>query len=203
MYTVNLLRHLVENHQFWVYFFIFLGLIFEGEFVLISTGIFLFLGALSFPLAILVIMCGLLGKTFLGYYIGECIHLKWNHTKFLKRMEKHVLKVMPHFKKKPFWSIFVSKFIFGVNNIVIIFSGYQKIKFKKYLKAEFCSTLIWAPALLALGYFFSYTALHVSREIWRFSFIILLLVVAFFIFDKLVGWIYKLFEEFYDDADTE
>jgi membrane protein DedA with SNARE-associated domain len=104
---------------------------------------------------------------------------------------------MPHFKQKPFWSIFISKFIMGVNNIVIIFSGYQKIDFRKYLKAEFFSTIIWVPILLSVGYFFSYTAIHVSREIWRFSFIILVLVILFIVFDKLISWIYETFEEFY------
>ena len=106
---------------------------------------------------------------------------------------------MPHFNQKPFWSIFISKFIFGVNSMVIVFSGYEKIDFKKYLKAEISATIIWAPLLLSLGYLFSFTALNVSREIWRFSFVILILTIIFFLVDKLMGWIYEIFEEFYDN----
>ena len=200
MHTVNILRHLIDNYQILVYFFILLGLIIEGEFILISIGIFLHLGALNFYSVLVFILLGLLSKTFLGYYLGTVIHQKWNHTRFLKYIERRVLDVMPQFKQKPFWSIFISKFIMGVNNIVIIFSGYQKIDFKKYLTAEFCSTIIWAPILMSLGYLFSYTAIHISREVWRFSFIVLLLVILFIVFDKLISWVYEIFEEFYNNV---
>ena len=158
------------------------------------------LGALDFYFSLIFIFLGLLCKTFIGYHFGRFIHEKWNHTKFLKHIEKRVSNVLPHFKQKPFWSIFISKFILGINNVVMIFSGYQKINFRKYLKAEFCSTIIWAPILISLGYLFSYTALQASREIWRFSFIVLILIMLFVIFDRFVGWVYELFEEFYDNA---
>jgi len=197
MHTVNLLVRLVENHQILAYLIIFVGLIFEGEFFLITTGVLLHLGALSFYVVPTFIFLGLLSKTFFGYHLGRILHDKWNHTKFLRHVEKRISSVMPNFKEEPFWSIFVSKFIMGLNHLVIIFSGYQKIDFKKYLKAELCATLIWAPLLLSLGYLFSYTAIHISHEIWRFSFIVLLLVTSFILFDKLISWIYELYEEYY------
>ncbi len=198
MHTVKLLIKLVENYQILVYFIILIGLIFEGEVILISSGILLHLGALQIGPVILAIVLGLIGKTLLGYQIGIFIYKEWNNNKFVKYVEKRVSNVMPHFKQKPFWSIFASKFIFGVNNMVIIFAGYEKIDYKTYLKAEGSSTLVWAPLVTLLGFFFSYTAIHVSREIWKFTFVILVLIIAFFLFDKLVGWIYEIFEEFYD-----
>lgn len=200
MHTVNFLKHLLENYQVLIYFFIFLGLIIEGEFTLVSIGILLHLGALNFYLILLFIILGLSSKTILGYYIGNVIHNKWNHIKFLKHIEKRVGSVMPHFRQRPFWSIFISKFIMGINNIVIIFSGYQKIDLKRYLEAEFCSNIIWAPALLSIGYLFSFAAINVSREIWRFSFIILVLIILFITLDKLISWIYQIFEEFHENV---
>lgn len=199
MHTVQLLKKLVEHHQVFAYAFIFVGLIFEGELVLISTGILAHLGALNFWFAFAFILFGGLGKTFLGYYIGQFLFNKWNNAKFLKYIEKRVLHIMPHFKEKPFWSIFISKFIIGMNHIVIIFSGYQKIKLRTYLKAEIISTVIWVPLMLSLGYFFSFTALHVSREIWKFSLIILLFILGFIIIDKCIGWIYEFLEVSYDE----
>jgi membrane-associated protein len=198
MHTVNILRHLIEDYQLLVYIFIFLGLIIEGEFILISTGILLFLGAFNLNFVLVFIALGLFCKTFFGYHLGVRIHNKWNHTKFLKHIERRASNIMPHFTQKPFWSIFLSKFIMGANNVVIIFSGYQKVNFKKYLQAEALSTVLWAPLLIALGYFFSYTAFSISREIWRFSLVIIVLVVLFIIFDKLISYMYQLFEEFHD-----
>jgi membrane protein DedA with SNARE-associated domain len=201
MHTVQLLKNLVENHQFLAYVVIFLGLIFEGEFVLICTGIITHLGALNFWVSLIFILAGGLSKTFIGYYLGRKMHEKWNHNKFLRYIEKRVFRLMPHFEKKPFWSIFISKFIMGVNYLVILFSGYTKVPLNTYLKAEVISTAIWAPGLLSLGFFFSYTALHVSREIYRFSLVVLLLLIAFFLFDKLVAWLYEVIEEFYHSGN--
>jgi membrane-associated protein len=199
MHTVNLLIHLVEHHQILVYAVIYIGLVFEGEFFLISTGILAHLGALNFWFALIFILLGGLSKTLLGYAIGEFFYKKFNHHKVFRYIEKRVYAVLPRFKEKPFWSVFVSKFIMGANHFVIIFCGYEKIDYKKFLKAEISSTVIWAPLLLSLGYFFSFTALHVTREIWRFLMIVFIFYIIFVLFDKLVGWLYEMFEEFYND----
>ena len=191
---------MIENHQVLAYVVIYIGLIFEGEFFIISTGILAHLGALNFWFSLLFIILGGLSKTFLGYALGEFLFKRFNHNKFFRYMQKKVYGILPRFKVKPFWSIFISKFIIGANHIVIIFSGYEKIDYKKFLKAEFSSTIVWAPLMLSLGYFFSYTALHISSEIWRFLMVILILFTLFVLFDKLVSWLYNLFEEFYNES---
>jgi membrane-associated protein len=201
MHTVNLLIGLVEHHQTLAYFFIFVGLIFEGEFFVIFAGILAHLGALNFWISLFFIFMGVMAKTFIGYALGEFLFKKFNNHKVFKYLHKRVYGILPRFKTKPFWSIFFSKFIMGANNIVIIFSGYEKIDYKKFLKAEISATIIWAPLLLSLGYFFSYTALHISREIWKFSLVVLILFIIFVLFDKLVSWLYELFEEFYGNKE--
>ena len=199
MHTVRILTVLVQHHEALAYGLIFLGLIFEGEFFLISTGILAHLGALDFWFALIFIYSGGLCKTFLGYYIGQTVSKKWPNMKFASYIERKVLGVAPKFKKKPFWSIFISKFIMGANHLVILFCGYTKIDYKKYLKAEIFSTIIWAPLLLSLGYFFSYTALHISKEISRFLLIILIFIIGYIFFDKIIGWFYELFEELHNN----
>ena len=199
MNTVKLLTQLVENHEILVYGIIFLFIVIEGEFILLCTGILAHLGAIDFYPTLLFVFIAGMAKTFTGYYIGTLIHKKWHKTKLLKYITKRVSHMMPHFQEKPFWSIFISKFIL-VNHAVIIYAGYKKIKWQEYLKAEFCSTLIWAPGLMLLGYFFSYTAIRISHEIWRFSLIVLVLIALFIILDRLVSWAYEVFEEFYHDA---
>ena len=201
MHTVNLLIHLVETHQILVYFLIYLGLIFEGEFFLIAAGILVHLGALNILVALFFVLLGGFSKTFIGYELGEFLNKKFQHHRFFMYIRKRVYNILPKFKRKPFWSIFISKFIMWANNVVIIFSGYEKVNYKTFLKAEISSTLIWAPSLLLLGYFFSYTALHISREIWRFLMVVLVLFIVFILFDRLVSWLYELFEEFYDDKE--
>ncbi len=178
------------------YVLIFLGLIFEGEVTLIAAGILIYLKAVNLPFALIFICLGSLVKTFYAYYLGVFIYKKWNHTRFMKYIERRVSYLLPRFQQKPFFSIFISKFITYLNFSVIVFSGYSKIDFKTYLKAELSASAIWIPGLLALGYFFGYTALSVSHEVWRFSLITALLIIGFILFIKLITWIYELFEEF-------
>jgi membrane-associated protein len=203
MHTVNLLTGLIENHQVWAYLIIFLGLVFEGEIIIISAGVLSHLGALSFPLALFFIILGGITKTVIGYSLGKYLYKKFNHNSFFRYIEKKVRHVVPRFNQKPFWSIFASKFIMGANNLVILYSGYKRINYKKYLKAEVLATMIWAPLMLTLGYAFSLTALTISKEIWKFSVIVLVLFILFFIFDKLAGMLYELFEEYKDGKQEQ
>jgi membrane-associated protein len=198
MHTVQLLVRLVEHHEALVYALIFLGMVLEGEFVLLCTGILIHLGVLYVPVTLIAVLAGALTKTLLGYYIGRSIDKKWGKTKFLLYVEKHARKIVPHFYRKPFWSIFISKFLM-VNHIVIIFAGMKRVSVRKYLRAEVISTLIWAPGLLFLGYFFSAAALHVSHNISQFTLIVIILVALFLILDKIVSWAYQLFEEFHEN----
>jgi len=199
MHTINLLIRLVEHHQIIAYIIIFLGLILEGEVIVISTGVLAHLGALNFYYALIFILLGSLSKTFIGYALGEFLYERYQHNRFFRYIQRRVYNVLPRFKTKPFWSIFISKFIIWANNIVILFSGYEKIDYKKFLKAEIFATIIWAPLLLSLGYLFSYTALNVSRDVWKFLAVVLVLFMIFILFDKLVSWLYELFEEFYNE----
>ena len=198
MYTVNILKHLVENNLAFTYLLIFLITIFEGEIVVISAGILVLLGALNFWFSFLIIFCGAMVKTLVGYSLGKLLHKKFNNHKSFQYIEKRVRTIMPHFEQRPFWSIFISKFIM-MNHLVIVFAGYKNINFRKYLEAEVSSTLFWVPGLMLLGYFFSYTAINVSNEIWKFTLIVLVLIILFILFDKLVSWLYEIFEEFYHD----
>ncbi len=199
MYTVHLLTRIVEHHQVLVYGVIYLGLLFEGEFTLISTGILAHLGALNLWVSLIFVLLGGLSKTLIGYALGEFLHKKFNRHKFFQYIQKRVYRLLPKFKTRPFWSIFISKFIMGANHLVIIFSGYEKIDYKKFLKTEIFSTIIWAPFLLSLGYFFSYAALRLSHNVWKFLVVVLILFTIFVLFDKLVSSIYELFEEIYGD----
>jgi membrane-associated protein len=201
MHTVRLLTHLVENQQHIAYLIMLLGVLFEGEMTVLSTGVLINLGALNLWSSVGVILFGGVCKTLLGYSLGGFIRRKWSNVKFFKFFETRVRQIAPQFKEKPFWSIFVSKFIIGANVIIILFSGFEGIDFKRYLKAEIAASLIWAPGLIALGYFFSYTALHVSQEVSRFTLIVFALVAAYFVLDKIFGYIYEMVVGFYQTEE--
>ncbi len=198
MHTVETLRYIIEQNQVLAYLAMTLITVVEGEVVTISAGILILLGALNFWIALIAIVIGGIGKSILGYFVGTMLNKKFDHNRFFQYIERKVLSVMPHFEEKPFWSIFVSKFLM-VNHFVIIFCGYKKINFKEYMKAELASTLPWALSLLALGYFFSYAAFRISHRLTDFLLIIVLCIVGFFLVEKIVSLLYNAFESILHD----
>ncbi len=195
MHTIQTLRYVVEHYQVLAYFLIFFITIFEGEVVAISAGILIALGGLNAVITFIALFCGGMIKSFLGYYIGTFLHRRFNNNKFFQYIERKVLGIMPNFEAKPFWSIFASKFLM-VNHIVIIFAGYKKIEFRKYIQAEILSTVLWAISLLVLGYSFSYAAFRISHKLSEFLLIIVLFIVGFFVLEKILSLLYNAFEYF-------
>ena len=66
------------------------------------------------------------------------------------------------------------------------------------MQVETLATLIWIPCFVVMGYLFSYTAVSVSRNAWKFSLVVLLLVILYFIVDKFISWLYEFAEEFHN-----
>ncbi len=190
MITINFLRHFVEAHAIGAYVFLYLGVILEGEIVVILAGIFSHLGSLHFIPALLVTIVGGVTKSFFGYALGKYLEQNHSNNKFIHRIEHKVSHFFPSFHTKPFWAIFVSRFfLFGLSWFTLIFSGYKKVDLKTYFKAECMSLGVWAVGMLSLGYFFSYTALSISHDVRKFLLIILACFMGFFVLEKVIGFI--------------
>ena len=102
MHSVEILNQLVQNHQVWAYVVIFLGLVFEGEVVVITAGVLAHLGALDFTTALVFILAGGMTKALSCYYLGILLNRKYNNSKYLQYIEKRALYFMPRFEKDLF-----------------------------------------------------------------------------------------------------
>lgn len=193
--TINAIRHFVEVHSIIVYFVIFLGVILEGEIVVIFAGIFSYLGSLSIFIALLAVVLGGSTKSFLGYTFGSYLRKQHADKLSLAKMERRITYFLPRFIERPFWSIFVSRFfILGIGWFTLIYSGYKDIPLKIYIKAEGYSLAIWSVGVIALGHFFGYTALSINHDVRNFLLIILVCFILFFILEKIVAFLIELFE---------
>lgn len=193
MLTLSHIRHFVELHATIAYFLIFLGVIVEGEIVVILAGIFANLGSLNVFIAFIATMLGGATKSSVGYVIGYYLQQHHSGKPLISRAEHRVNYFLPRFTIRPFWSIFVSRFlILGLHWFALIVSGYKKIKVRTFAEAELASLMVWSVAALALGYFFSFAALSISRDIRKFVGIILLCFILYFIIEKIVAFFIEL-----------
>ena len=87
---------------------------------------------------------------FLGAFIGR--YFLNGQNNFLSRKMNLAKKF---FDKYHFWAIFISKFIYGLGQPVLIFSGATFQKFKKVFTVILFSAPIWAGVVGSFGYFFS------------------------------------------------
>ena len=202
--SIEVIRHFVVDHSVWAYFFIFIGVIFEGEIVVILAGIFSHLGSLNPLFCLLYVVLGASTKSCIGYLVGQHLESHHAHKPFVRLVERRIAYFLPNFKEKPFWSIFISRFfILGIGWFTLIYSGYKKISLKIFVKAEAFSLAIWSVLMLALGSFFSYTALSISRDVRKFLGIILVFFILFFLLEKIIEFILGVFQDLTDEETKE
>lgn len=191
--TLSHIRHFVDLHSDIAYILITLGVILEGEIVVIIAGIFANLGSLNIFVAFIATMIGGGAKSVLGYALGYYLQKYHSGRPIVAQAERRVNYFLPRFSERPFWSILISRFlILGIHWFSLIFSGYKKIKIKTFAEAELASLMVWSISVLALGYFFSYTALSISRDVRKFLGIILICFILFFIIEKLLAFIIEI-----------
>ncbi len=190
--TIPLLTHFIQNHEILAYAGLFLGIILEGEIFMIFAGILAGLGAFDIQVTVLVSFAGALVKSLVWYALGKAMFYKYPTSALFKFLDKKVRFFLPKFKERPFWSIFISKFIYGLNHFTLLYSGYVKVDFKTYFKAETYSSVPWVIGFLSLGYFFSYAALSISKDIRKFSIVILLFFIGFILLENFLAFLYEL-----------
>ena len=193
MLTLGIIKHFVYMHNIPAYLFLVLGVIIEGEIAVIFAGIFANLGSMNLAISFIAVVLGGAIKSVIGYGVGYYLQAHHSHRSILARSEQRVHYFLPHFEEKPFWSICMSRFlILGLHWFSMIFSGYKKIQFRLYAKAEATSLFVWSAVMLGVGYFFSATALLVSRDIRKFVSLILIFFITFFIIEKIVAFVIEL-----------
>src|SRR6185295_15277237 len=135
---------MMQSHLFWFlqhhrelsYAIVFLAMIFEGD-VFLFTAAFLTRAGFFDPLTMIVsIITGSLTGDLFWYWIG----LKLNgSTRFTAWAKKVALPFDDHLISRPFRTIFLSKFIYGVHHAILIRAGMLNIGLAKYLKIDLIS----------------------------------------------------------------
>lgn len=193
--SLSTIKNFIEIHAIIVYFIIFLGVILEGEIVVIFAGIFSYLGSINIFIALFAVVLGGVAKSFLGYTIGYSLYKHHSHHTFIQKVERRISSLLPHFNDKPFWSIFISRFfVLGIGWFTLVFSGYRNVPIRTYIKAEALSLSIWSVGVILLGFSFSHTALSISRDVRNFLLMTIIFFVLFFILEKIVAFMIELFE---------
>ena len=188
--TIEHIVSFVEIHRYTGYFILFFAMVLEGEIFLIIAGMLANLEAFDIGDVFFISLLGVILGNMVWYYLGSVLKNKSFARRMIGWAERAIAYFLPRFRERPFKSIFFSKFIYGANRATVIMSGVLKVKFELFLRAEFLASIAWVSLYLAIGYFFGYAAVHITKNASRFALLIVIFVVAFILLQKLLTLYY-------------
>lgn len=194
MRLLSFLTMLVASHTLLVYAVLLVAVTFEGELALLMLGVLSHAKILPVSHALIIGIVGAILKTLWSYHLGVALKKYIPKNGLFDFIERKVHSTFPHFQNKPSLSIFLSKFIYGLNHLTAIFSGYTGVPFKKYAVAELSSSAIWLALMFTLGYFFSHAAFSVTHNLQKVAIIILAAIIGFLILSRIIEWVIEWVE---------
>jgi len=179
-----ILLHYLNLWEPFGYILLFLGMMVEGDTFLFIAAFLAHQGVLGIIPTITVALWGMIFGDNLWYSAG----LKLRNSKsVLNRWSEKLAKPLDeHIITKPFRTIFIAKFIYGINRAVIFRAGTLKIKWSKLEQSDILATLCWMAVIGGLGYF-SGASFSVIKHYFRYGQTALLaIIIAFFAIEYLI-----------------
>ncbi|MEW5907898.1 MAG: hypothetical protein AB1643_01820 [Patescibacteria group bacterium] len=178
----NLLINFSETHRIIAYIIIFLGVFLEGEFVLILGGILSRNGYLDILDLVIFSFLAVAIHDIVYWHIGS--HLaKTNKKRFLFINLEKLENLLEKLKINSGLYIFISKFTWNFNRIVLMASGYIKTPLKKMFIYSLPANFIWSITFVSLGYIFAFKTDILKQEIKKALLILTVFIVVFIILE--------------------
>lgn len=132
------------------YALVFTGMIIEGDILLFTAAFLTHQGIFDIGDMLVAVLAGTIVGDMLWYMLG----FRLNHSSlFLRRwIDRIAWPFDKQLMSRPFHTIFVSKFIYGIHHALLIRAGNLKLPFKKFALVDFAAIVLWIAAVGGLGY---------------------------------------------------
>ena len=174
---------ILSNLQEWGYWVVFIGSIFEGELILLSSSAAAALGYLDIYKIFIIAFCTTVIVDNILFFIGHRLGIDWLIKKFPK-LEPAKNKAFKFLNKMDIFFIFMFRFIYGIRTISPLIIGSAHIKPIRFLVCNLISGFIWAALGCFIGY--SISGLIMSDNFSTTPTIIIITVA--FVLIALVAW---------------
>lgn len=165
---------IIQSLSYWHfagYILIFLGMIIEGDAVLFAASFLAYQGFFNPFIMAGTAFLGVLFGDFLWYWAGSWI--KTPSFFFWRWVQRIAQPFDAYLKRKPFRTIFVSKFAYGVHHALLFRAGVLGIRLTELAKVDFLSTSFWMSIVIGLGYASGVSFAYI-KHYFRFAEFILL-----------------------------
>lgn len=198
MNILQFLSQLIEHYGLYAVFFL---TIFEGDMTLLLAGVLAHNGFFDEGLIknygfAKVLLWGTLGATTgdnLAYMIGRSFGKTVRGSRFYRGAKPR----MERLDRFGAFSIFLSKYVYGLRWASCIFYGVRHMRYSRFLPLSAGSCSVWVLILSSIGYFFSSAVMRLIGDFQHLGKILLVIVVAgvlgFYLIDRI--WVSKKVEE--------
>jgi membrane protein DedA with SNARE-associated domain len=149
-----LLLDFSETHRILSYIIISLGVLVEGEIVLLLAGVLSHRGYLDIFDVIFIAFLAAIVHDLIYWSIGKKL-AESNKKKILFVDLEKVKRFIEKSRNRSGLYVFITKFTWSFNRIALIASGFIKTPLKELLKYSLPACLIWAITFVSLGYIFA------------------------------------------------
>jgi len=150
----SFLTNFSEAHRILSYIIVFLSIFVEGEIVLLIAGVLSNKGLLDISNVIIVASCAAILHDLLFWSLGKKL-LKTNKKKIFFVNLERVKGFLDKLRLDDGLYIFVSKFAWNLNRIILVAAGYLKMPIQELLRFSVAASVIWSVTFVSLGYAFA------------------------------------------------
>lgn len=139
------------QHYHWLgYFLAPLGTTLEGDGVLFAAGYLTSQGVYEPFCMFVALWIGTTLGDMLWYELGK--YLEGKDNLIVRWLKKATNPIGPHLESRPFRTIFLSKFLYGINHALLAKAGSMQFSKQKLLRYNLLAIFLWVAIVGGLGY---------------------------------------------------
>lgn len=159
------------------YIIVFIGMMFEGDTFLFIASFLAHQGVFQpIPLFITALWGMIIGDN-LWYSVG--LKLRDSQSWIIRWAKRVAGPFDEHLKNNPLRTIFIAKFTYGLNHMMILRAGTLQIRWQDLEKSDILAIISWMAIVGSLGYFSSASFIYVKHYL-RFGELALLFGLIIF-----------------------
>lgn len=162
------------------YLIIFLGMILEGDIVLFTASFLTHQGFFDIGDMTVAILGGVLIGDIFWYAMGS--RISGNAQSFFARWIERIAHFFDkHIRQRPFRTIFISKFAYGMHHALLARAGMIRLPFREFLRNDIAASALWILIVGGLGYGSSVSFIFLKHYL-RFTEVVILAGILLILF---------------------
>lgn len=180
-FLINFLQH----HSILGYVVVFIAMIFEGDVFLFTAAFLTHLGFFDPVNMFVAVVTGALSGDLFWYWLGLRLNGSTGFTRWAKKI---AAPFDDHLLQRPWHTIFLSKFIYGIHHAILVRAGMLKFKLSRYFKIDLISTLAWTTIVGGLGFLSSLSFERMRHQIKFMEGLLLAVILILLLVSYLVSY---------------